>query len=462
MQIGSIRYMQTGTPTIIPTSATVPGSTTQAFDFSGFDGGLVAWSDTLGTVTPVGLYTAPAATGSVQTDNVVVTGLGNTGQSASATVTIPAVLTSATAFTLTGPSSGFVLNASTNFTFTPNGLYTGTITPSMTSLTGTWAPASLTWSGPATAKTATFTPSATGSGMANGTASPTLTPPGGVTYTSNARTLGVAPAAVSTAATGLTLALTGGGTAWTPGTPGSPTFTASAGTVTAQTITSATAATLTYSSPGTPQTVTITDPSTSDTTTLVIASVYNVLAVAPYGVAYTGLGLGYTVYNPDGTVFQAHTTAGVNEIASTGIYQVQFSAVTSFIGLVVWDAPAGIDPYVREIQPSSAINTPSPTAIAAAVWQDATAGDFTVTGSIGKYIMTGVTINLAQSGFTPRNLGTVADAALTVGDALLAAICAAAGKETVVGTTYTIKSPSTGTTIRTFTLDSASSPSSRN
>jgi hypothetical protein len=77
-------------------------------------------------------------------------------------------------------------------------------------------------------------------------------------------------------------------------------------------------------------------------------------------------------------------------------------------------------------------------------------------------IMTGVNINLAQPGLIPRSLDAVADAALTVGDALVSAICAAAGKESVVGTAYTIKSPSSGTTIRTFTLDNASSPSSRN
>jgi hypothetical protein len=114
--------------------------------------------------------------------------------------------------------------------------------------------------------------------------------------------------------------------------------------------------------------------------------------------------------------------------------------------------------------PASGGTGTAPTAaqVAAAVWRDATAGDFTVTGSIGKYIMTGVTINLAQSGFTPRNLGTVADAALTVGDALMAAICAAAGKESITGTSYVVKTPTTGTTIRSFVLDSATAPSSRN
>jgi len=69
--------------------------------------------------------------------------------------------------------------------------------------------------------------------------------------------------------------------------------------------------------------------------------------------------------------------------------------------------------------------------------------------------------NLAQTGLTPRDLGAVADASLTVGDALIAAICAGAGKESQSSTTYLVQTPNTGTTIRTFTLDSATTPTSR-
>ena len=72
-----------------------------------------------------------------------------------------------------------------------------------------------------------------------------------------------------------------------------------------------------------------------------------------------------------------------------------------------------------------------------------------------------VNLNLAQVGLSPRDLGTVADSALTVGDALVAAIGVAAGKETVVGAVYTVKTPSTGTVIRTFSLDSTTAPTSR-
>lgn len=95
----------------------------------------------------------------------------------------------ATAFTETGPSAGPNGAASSLFTLTPTGgVYTGTITLSMTGLAGTWTPTSLAWSGDAAAKTATFTPSATGTGTANGTGSPALTQPAGVSFISKATT----------------------------------------------------------------------------------------------------------------------------------------------------------------------------------------------------------------------------------------------------------------------------------
>jgi hypothetical protein len=73
-----------------------------------------------------------------------------------------------------------------------------------------------------------------------------------------------------------------------------------------------------------------------------------------------------------------------------------------------------------------------------------------------------VSINLSQVGLTPRALDAVADAALTVGDALVAAVCGAAGKESVAGTSYTVRTPFTGTAIRVFVLDSGTAPTSRN
>jgi hypothetical protein len=72
-----------------------------------------------------------------------------------------------------------------------------------------------------------------------------------------------------------------------------------------------------------------------------------------------------------------------------------------------------------------------------------------------------VSVLLTQTLSAARTLDAVADTALTLNDALHAAIAGAAGKETVLGTAYTVKTPYTGTTIRTFTLDSATTPTSR-
>lgn len=61
----------------------------------------------------------------------------------------------------------------------------------------------------------------------------------------------------------------------------------------------------------------------------------------------------------------------------------------------------------------------------------------------------------------PRDLGAVDDGSITVADGLWCAVAGAAGKWSIVGTTYLIRTPSTGTTIRSFVLDSASAPTSR-
>ncbi len=66
----------------------------------------------------------------------------------------------ATAYTFTGPTSGVVNVASTNFTITPNGTFTGTITPA-TDGAGSFTPTSLTWAAEAGAKTCTYTPTST-------------------------------------------------------------------------------------------------------------------------------------------------------------------------------------------------------------------------------------------------------------------------------------------------------------
>ena len=164
--------------------------------------------------------------------------------------------------------------------------------------------------------------------------------------------------------------------------------------------------------------------------------------------------------------------------------------------------------------------------IATGIWQDATAGDFTVASSIGKSLYTGgvvpgganglfiagtnaatavttaftttftgnltgnvggsvasvsgavgsvtgnvggsvasvtaaVNVSLTETLSSPRSLNSIADGSVTLNDALWCAVAVAAGKEQVSGTTYTVQTPSTGTTIRTFTLDSGTAPTQR-
>lgn len=84
-----------------------------------------------------------------------------------------------------------------------------------------------------------------------------------------------------------------------------------------------------------------------------------------------------------------------------------------------------------------------------------------VAGSVAS-VTAPVAINPAQVLNTPRALDAIADGTITVNDALWCAVVVAAGKESISGTVYTVKTPSTGSVIRTFTLDSGSAPTTRN
>lgn len=82
-----------------------------------------------------------------------------------------------------------------------------------------------------------------------------------------------------------------------------------------------------------------------------------------------------------------------------------------------------------------------------------------VVGSVGS-VATNVGVNLTQTLSAARDVSVVNDTSLTLNDALHCAIAAAAGQETVIGTVYTVKSP-TGTTVRVFTLNSGVTPTQR-
>jgi peptidoglycan hydrolase-like protein with peptidoglycan-binding domain len=122
-------------------------------------------------------------------------GAGNTSTS-SISVTVS---NSPTAYTFTGPSSGNVGSASTNFTVTPNALYTGTmtLTPTGAGSTGL-SPVVLTFSNSNTPQTFTITPTVPGSITLTPTNNGGLSNPSNLTYVSNNIVPG-APTSVSAA-----------------------------------------------------------------------------------------------------------------------------------------------------------------------------------------------------------------------------------------------------------------------
>jgi hypothetical protein len=93
--------------------------------------------------------------------------------------------TPATSFTFTGPTSGTVDSISTNFTVSPNGIYTGTITPASTG-SGTFSPTSLSWDSSSSPQTFTYTPTSTSGSphTISVSSSPTITNSSGtISYT---------------------------------------------------------------------------------------------------------------------------------------------------------------------------------------------------------------------------------------------------------------------------------------
>ena len=83
----------------------------------------------------------------------------------------------ATSYTLTGPTASVTGSASSNFTLTPNGVFTGTITPSDGGGGGTFTPASRTWTASSAAQTFTYTAASNGKHTISAADSGSLTDP---------------------------------------------------------------------------------------------------------------------------------------------------------------------------------------------------------------------------------------------------------------------------------------------
>jgi hypothetical protein len=122
------------------------------------------------------------------------------------------------------------------------------------------------------------------------------------------------PSTITQYSTGNSITLTGTNAAWSAGTPGSPTFTVSGGTgssITAQTVTSQTGATITLSAGSTAGSLTVTDPSTGSTTNITVAAD----TTAPQ-VTLTAPAAGTNLLN---TVTLTAVTTQSNNVPVTGI-----------------------------------------------------------------------------------------------------------------------------------------------
>ena len=185
---------------VVPTAPVigiaVPGNTNASISFSppSSDGGSTitqyraistpgSFVNT-GTSSPIvvsGLSNGTPYTFTVRATNVV----GNSAESSASNSATPYV--AATSFTMTGPSSGNVRAASTNFTITPNNIYDGTITITATGTASAGIdPIVLTFAHTSAAQTFTITPSTSGTITLTPTNNNGLANPSNLVYTANA------------------------------------------------------------------------------------------------------------------------------------------------------------------------------------------------------------------------------------------------------------------------------------
>ncbi len=265
---------------------------------------------------------------------------------------LQSTLPSATAITLTGPSSGYAGKPSTNFTVSSDGAVTGTVvvTPSDGGAGGTFTPSSVNvlFSGsatftyrPALTRSTPVTISVTNNGG--------LTNPAPITYTVSLPTLALSPNTLVAAQSGLTVVVTGTGSIWNTN---APTFTLtglSGSSITLQVVNSDTQVTLTLTTGTIFGTATVTETLQSETSSLVIGAATTWCEPANFGAANTGLTgtIGYAITNPDGSVYTARTTAGIVEYPNgSGVYWPgTLTFYAGFRGGVIWDTGGATPKY---------------------------------------------------------------------------------------------------------------------
>jgi hypothetical protein len=133
-----------------------------------------------GTTSPI--IVAGLSNGISYTFTVTATNTAGTGSASSASNSVTPVIPPATTFTFTGPTTGSINAASTNFTVTPNNPYSGTITltPSGGGLS---TPIALVFSNSAVPQTFTITPTAVGTVTLTPSNTGPLTNPSNLSYT---------------------------------------------------------------------------------------------------------------------------------------------------------------------------------------------------------------------------------------------------------------------------------------
>jgi Domain of unknown function (DUF2341) len=255
----------------------------------------------------------------------------------------------ATAYTIATPSpdSGYANNVSSNFTVTPNGLYSGTVTLTPTG-GGLSTPIILTWIASSTPTTFTITPRAVGVVTLTPVSSPVLTNPAAATYTAAAQTLSVGPLTL-TALAPQTVNFQGGGTTWSRVTP---TFSVSgpgaAGTTVGPvTVTSDTACSALVSPGATAGSLTFTDGTTGATASATLAAApvssatgWSYLSsVSTFAAGLAG-SVGYTVLHSDGSTQAARSMTGVFAVGSVG-YAAPVPLPITGAFVILWDDGAG-------------------------------------------------------------------------------------------------------------------------
>jgi len=166
-------------------------------------------------ITVTGLTNGVAYTFTARATNTI----GNSVESSASNSVTPYV--PASSITLTGPASGNVRSASTNFTVTPNSTYNGTITITPTGAGSTGlSPVILTFNLSAVAQTFTITPTSSGTVTLTCTNSMGITNASPLNYTANAVVplapfVGLAVPSLSSATVSFTAPTNDGGSAIT-------------------------------------------------------------------------------------------------------------------------------------------------------------------------------------------------------------------------------------------------------